>query len=62
MALPNLRRAERLGVIDILVTAIGNVGRWLVELADWLDEKYSRAPKTIAEQLEAAGWAKRVER
>ncbi len=49
-------------MIDILVTAIGNVGRWLVELADWLDEKYSRAPKTIAEQLEAAGWAKRVER
>ena len=45
-------------MIDMLIAAVGNVGRWLVELADWLDEKYSRAPKTIAEQLEAAGWVK----
>jgi len=53
-----MRRPLRVGMIDMLVAAIGNVGRWLVELADWLDEKYSRAPKTIAEQLEAAGWVK----
>jgi hypothetical protein len=48
--------------MEMLVTAIGNIGRWLVQFADWLDEKYSRAPKTIAEQLEAAGWTKRLER
>jgi hypothetical protein len=59
VALPHLRRSERLGVIAIIVTAIGNIGRWLVQLADWLDERYVSAPKTLVEQLETAGWSKR---
>lgn len=41
----------------MLVTVIGNCGKRLVEFADWLDEKYARAPKTLVEQIERS-WTK----
>lgn len=50
-------------MIDLLVTAIGNCGRWLVQLADAIDQRYGHGRrKSIVEEFEAAGWAKRVER
>lgn len=53
MALPDLRRAERLGVIDILVTAVGNVGRWLVEWSDRCLER-RQAPRPLVDQIRDA--------